>query len=54
MTTAIKKLTLEEYLAHDDGTDRRYELVDGVLVEMPPETGRNNLISLAESGRQIV
>jgi Uma2 family endonuclease len=46
MTTTVKKLTLQEYLAYDDGTDARYELVDGELVEMPPESDRNNLISL--------
>jgi Uma2 family endonuclease len=46
MTTAVKKLTLNEYIAYDDGTDARYELVDGELVEMPPESDRNNLISL--------
>jgi Uma2 family endonuclease len=46
MATAIKKLTLDEYLVYDDGTDVRYELVDGELVEMPPESDRNNLISL--------
>jgi len=46
MTTTTKKLTLEQYLAYEDGADRRYELVDGELVEMPPETDRNNLISL--------
>lgn len=46
MTTAFKKLTLNEYLAYDDGTDARYELVDGELVQMPPESDRNNLISL--------
>ncbi|NDJ25722.1 Uma2 family endonuclease [Nostoc sp. B(2019)] len=46
MTTAVKKLTLEEYLAYDNGTDTKYELVDGELVEMPPESDRNNLISL--------
>jgi Uma2 family endonuclease len=38
-------LTFEEYLAHDDGTDTRYELVDGVLVEMPPESVENNTIA---------
>lgn len=38
-------LTFEDYLAHDDGTDRRYELVDGVLVEMPPESFENNTIA---------
>lgn len=36
-----KLLTMEEYLAYDDGTDTRYELVDGELVEMPPETQGN-------------
>lgn len=46
MATATKKLTLEEYLTYDDGTENRYELVDGELVEMPPETDRNNLISI--------
>lgn len=46
MTTTAKKLTLQEYLAHDNGTDIRYELVDGELVEMPPETDKNNLISI--------
>ena len=43
-TTAL--LTLEEYLLYDDGTDNRYELVDGKLVLMPPESHRNNLIAL--------
>lgn len=34
-------LTMEEYLAYDDGTDKRYELVDGKLIEMPPEAQGN-------------
>jgi Uma2 family endonuclease len=34
-------MTMEDYLAYDDGTDRRYELVDGELVEMPTESQRN-------------
>ena len=46
MTTTTSLLTLEEYLAYDDGTDNRYELVDGKLVTMPPESDRNNLIAL--------
>ncbi|WP_341733104.1 Uma2 family endonuclease [Microcoleus sp. EPA2] len=45
-TTATKKLTLEEYLVYDDGTDTKYELIDGELVEMPPETNRNNRIAI--------
>ncbi len=31
-----KKISFEEYKSYDDGTNRRYELVDGQLVEMPP------------------
>jgi Uma2 family endonuclease len=46
MTTTTKRFTLEEYLQYDDGTDVPYELVDGELVEMPPESDRNNLISI--------
>ncbi|MBF2050275.1 MAG: Uma2 family endonuclease [Leptolyngbya sp. IPPAS B-1204] len=37
--------TFEEYLAYDDGTERRYELVDGELLEMPPESDDNNDIA---------
>ena len=40
-----KYLTMEEYLAYDDGTDTRYELVDGELAEMPPESDENNDIA---------
>jgi Uma2 family endonuclease len=36
-----KLLTFEEFLAYDDGTDTRYELVDGELVEMPTESQEN-------------
>ena len=34
-------LTIEEYLAYDDGSDIRYELVDGALIEMPTESQVN-------------
>ena len=45
-TTTPKKLfTFEEFLSYDDGTDTRYELVDGELVEMPPESQVNNDIT---------
>lgn len=40
-----KKLTAAEYLAYDDGTDTRYELVQGELVEMPPESNLNARIA---------
>lgn len=33
--TRPKNLTFEEYLDYDDGTDNRYELVAGELIEMP-------------------
>ena len=45
-TTTTALLTLEEYLLYDDDTENRYELVDGKLVVMPPESDRNNLIAL--------
>ena len=47
MTQAITqpKLTFEEYLSYDDGTDNRYELVDGELIALPPESGRNAWIA---------
>ncbi|MEL7316012.1 MAG: Uma2 family endonuclease [Cyanobacteria bacterium J06559_3] len=39
------KLTFEEFLEYDDGTDNRYELTDGELVEVAPETDDNILIA---------
>lgn len=39
MTIITQKLTFEEYLAYEDGTDTRYELVDGELVPMSVGTG---------------
>lgn len=44
-STSAKLLTFEEYLAYDDGTDTRYELVDGELIEMPPESQANTDIA---------
>lgn len=41
-----KPMTLEEYLDYDDGTDhQRYELWDGVLVEMGAESNINVVIA---------
>jgi Uma2 family endonuclease len=37
-TATQSRMSFEEYLTYDDGTDARYELVDGVLVEMNPPT----------------
>ena len=39
------KLTFSEYLEYDDGTDNRYELVEGRLIKMPPESIENYLIA---------
>jgi Uma2 family endonuclease len=47
MTTKTSlQLTKDQYLLYDDGTDNRYEWEDGLLVEMPPESKRNNRIAV--------
>ena len=43
--TTARRMTLEEFLSYDDGTDKRYELVDGVLVEMGAESTTNTIIA---------
>lgn len=43
MTQAKSKFSsFEEYLEYDNGTDGRYELIDGELVELPPESEPND------------
>ncbi len=39
-----RRMTLEQYLAYDDGTDARYELENGVLVAMGTESTVNTAI----------
>ncbi|HIK16010.1 MAG TPA: Uma2 family endonuclease [Leptolyngbyaceae cyanobacterium M33_DOE_097] len=34
-------LSFEEYLSYDDGTENLYELFNGELIEVPPESGLN-------------
>lgn len=46
MTTTARQFTLAEYLTYSDGTDKRYELVNGELVEMPSESDLNNQIAM--------
>jgi Uma2 family endonuclease len=47
MTVATaRRMSLEEYLTYDDGTDTRYELKDGVLVEMGVESTINTWIAM--------
>jgi Uma2 family endonuclease len=39
-----RKLTFEEYLNYSDETDNRYELIDGELITLPPESPINDCI----------
>lgn len=51
-----QRMSLKEFLTYDDGSDTRYELVDGVLVEMGAES-RSNLkiaVFLLECFLQLV
>jgi Uma2 family endonuclease len=41
MTIATRKFTFAEYLAYEDGTDIRYELVDGDLIPMAVGIGKH-------------
>jgi len=41
MAIATQPMTLEAYLSYDDGSDTRYELVNGELIAMPPESTLN-------------
>lgn len=45
MTIATKRFSFEEYLTYDDGTDTRYELFDGELVEMGVGEGLHGAIA---------
>jgi Uma2 family endonuclease len=46
MTTTTQKMTLEEFLAYDDGTDNLYELENGELIWMPSESEINRRIAM--------
>ncbi|MGC9525637.1 MAG: Uma2 family endonuclease [Limnospira sp.] len=45
MSVATQKITFEDYLKYDDGTDTRYELVDGELLPMSLGTGKHGAIA---------
>lgn len=45
MSSTTKQFTLAEYLAYEDDEDKCYELVNGELVEMPPEWDFNSQIA---------
>jgi Uma2 family endonuclease len=44
---APKRMTLAEFLEWDDGTDRRYELLDGMAVMMAPSLEAHGELALA-------
>ncbi|MEM1238804.1 MAG: Uma2 family endonuclease [Cyanobacteria bacterium P01_H01_bin.26] len=47
MTVAkTKKLSFDEYLAHSDDREGRWELVNGEIKKMPPESRLNSRIAL--------
>ena len=41
---AIRRMTLEEFLRWDDGTDTRYELIDGFPVAMAPPARAHGIL----------
>lgn len=45
-------MTLDDFLVWDDGTDTRYELIDGVPVAMAPTYGAHQIIA-SNIGRHI-
>jgi Uma2 family endonuclease len=46
MAIASQKMTFEEFLAYDDGTDYWYELENGELIQMPAESEINRRIAM--------
>ncbi|MGB3311081.1 MAG: Uma2 family endonuclease [Nodosilinea sp.] len=40
-----RAIGFEDYLTHQDGSDRPQELIDGTLVDMPPPTSMHMLIA---------
>ena len=45
MTVTTQRLALDDYLLYEDGTDTRYELVNGELVAMAQPKGRHGAIA---------
>jgi Uma2 family endonuclease len=52
-TSPSKNLTFEEYLTYAQGTDNRYELINGSLVMVPlPTSDHSDVILQFRNGRQ--
>jgi Putative restriction endonuclease len=47
---AEKRMTVAEFLTWDDGTDTRYELLDGRPVPMAPVTASHSIIVAERAG----
>lgn len=43
-SAALKRMTVDEFLVWEDGTDTRYELIDGVPVAMAPTYSEHQII----------
>src|SRR5262249_35993196 len=43
---AIRRMTLDEFLRFDDGTDTRYELIDGFPVAMAPPAEAHRILAV--------
>ena len=48
---AIRRMTLDEFLWWNDGTDRRYELIDGFPVAMAPPAEAHRILALRLGSR---
>ena len=48
---AIRHMTLEEFLHWDDGTDTRYELIDGLPVAMAPPVEAHRILAMRLGSR---
>ena len=46
MTIAVHRMTFDEFLAYDDGTDGLYDLENGELIAMPAESEINRRIAM--------
>jgi len=48
---AIRRMSLDEFLRWDDGTDTRYELVDGVPAAMAPPAEAHRILAMRLGSR---
>ena len=44
---AVKRMTVDEFLRWEDGTDTRYQLLDGATVAMAPPAPRHGILAAA-------